>query len=123
VGVDAACDRGLQMVDGMEGSASDLAACDGREEALDGVEPGGRCRREMEHPARMIGEPFENLGLFVGGVVVDDGVDNFPAGTARSTALRRRMNSWWRCRLMQRPITVPSRRLSAANRVVLPLRL
>ena len=25
----------------------------------------------------MIDEPFENLGLFVGGVVVDDGVDNF----------------------------------------------
>ena len=33
------------------------------------------------------------------------------------------MNSWWRCRLMQRPITVPSRILSAANRVVVPLRL
>ena len=24
----------------------------------------------------MIGEPFENLRLFVGGVVVDDGVDD-----------------------------------------------
>ena len=77
----------------------------------------------MECPARMIGEPFEDLGLFVGGIVVDDGVDDFPAGTARSTALRKRMNSWWRCRLMQRPITVPSRMLSAANRVVVPLRL
>jgi hypothetical protein len=32
-------DRGLQIVDGMEGSGSDLAACDAREEALDGVEP------------------------------------------------------------------------------------
>src|SRR5277367_6049747 len=28
------------------------------------------------------------------------------------------MNSWWRCRLMQRPITVPSRILSAAGRAV-----
>ena len=34
-------------------------------------------RCEMEHPARMIGQPFEDVGLFVGGVVVDDGVDDF----------------------------------------------
>jgi hypothetical protein len=27
VGVDVACDRGLQIVEGMEGSASNLAAC------------------------------------------------------------------------------------------------
>ena len=38
----------------------------------------------MECPARMIGEPFENLGLFVGGVVVDDGVDDF---SGRNSAL------------------------------------
>ena len=63
VGVDVACDRVVQIIDGMEGSASDPAARDGGEEALDGVEPGGRCRREMERPVRMIGEPFENLGL------------------------------------------------------------
>jgi hypothetical protein len=44
VGVDVACDLGLQIVDGMEGSASNLAACDGREEALDSVEPLGRGR-------------------------------------------------------------------------------
>ena len=56
----------------MEGSASDLAARDGGEEAADGVEPRGRGRREMERPARMIGLPFEDVGLFVSGVVVDD---------------------------------------------------
>jgi hypothetical protein len=39
---------------------------------------------EMERPARMIGEPFENLGLFVGGVIVDDGVDDF---SGRNSAL------------------------------------
>ena len=65
-------------------AASDPTARDGGEEALDGVEPGGRCRGEMERPARMIGEPFENLGLFVGGVVVDDGVDDF---SGRNNAL------------------------------------
>jgi len=31
----------------------------------------------MERPARMIGQPFEDVGLFVSGVVVDDGVDDF----------------------------------------------
>ncbi len=77
VGVDVAFDCVLQIVDGMEGSASDLAACDGGEEPLDGVEPRGRGRREMERPARMIGDPFEDVGLFVGGIVVVDGVDDF----------------------------------------------
>ena len=38
----------------------------------------------MERPARMIGEPFENLRLFVGGVVVDDGVNDF---SGRNSAL------------------------------------
>src|SRR3982751_6538095 len=33
---------------------------------------------------------------------------SLPAGTAASTAFRKRRNSWWRCRCMQRPITVPS---------------
>ena len=31
----------------------------------------------MERPARMIGEPFEDIGLFVGGIVVDNCVDDF----------------------------------------------
>jgi hypothetical protein len=62
VGVDVAFDRVLQIVDGMEDSASDLTACDGGEEALDGVEPGGRGRGEMDRPARMIGQPFEDVG-------------------------------------------------------------
>jgi len=46
-----------------------------------------------------------------------------PAGTAASTALRKRMNSWCRWRCMQRPMTVPSRTLRAAKRVVMPWRL
>ena len=33
------------------------------------------------------------------------------------------MNSWWRWRCMQRPITVPSSTLSAANKVVAPVAL
>jgi hypothetical protein len=73
----------------------------------------GLGRREKERPARTIGQPFEHLGLFVSGGVVDDGVDGFSRRDGSSTALRNRMNSWWRCCLMPRPIRVPSRMLSA----------
>src|SRR5499427_1955195 len=38
-----------------------------------------------------------------------------PAGTWRSTALRKRMNSRWRWRCMQRPMMVPSSTLSAGE--------
>ena len=29
----------------------------------------------MERPSRMLGEPGQHLGMFVGGIVVEDGVD------------------------------------------------
>src|SRR6201981_1693408 len=45
------------------------------EEALDGVEPGCRCGREVEGPAGMPGQPLAHLRMLVGCVVVDDGVD------------------------------------------------
>ena len=43
--------------------------------------------------AWVVREPFEDLRMFVGGVIVGDGVDDFASGTFRSTALRKRMNS------------------------------
>ena len=45
------------------------------EEGLDGVQPGAGGRREVEGPARVPGEPGADLGVLVGGVVVEDGVD------------------------------------------------
>ena len=45
---------------------------------------------------------------------------SLPAGTAASTAFRKRRNSWWRWRCMQRPITRPSSTFRAAKRVVVP---
>src|SRR5947207_15759836 len=41
-------------------------------EAFDLVEPGGICRREMNVPARTTCEASSDLGMRVGGVVVDD---------------------------------------------------
>ena len=54
-------------------SQAALARC--REEALDRVQPRARGRGEVEDPARVPLEPRQHLGVFVGGVVVQDGVD------------------------------------------------
>jgi hypothetical protein len=41
----------------------------------------------------MVGEPGQHLGMFVCGVVVENGVDHLAAGTARLTVAMKRMNS------------------------------
>ena len=53
----------------------------------------------------------------VGGVVVEDHMDALAApGSHRPRwQLRKRMNSWWRWRCMQRPMTLPSSTLRAAE--------
>lgn len=73
---DVAGDGVLEIGHGLEHAASDAPAGDDGEEALDGVDPGCRGRREVEDPSWMIGQPFQHLGMLVGGVVVDDGVDH-----------------------------------------------
>jgi hypothetical protein len=45
------------------------------EETLDGVQPRGRSRGEMESEARVTPEPLDHLGMLVGGVVVQDHMD------------------------------------------------
>ena len=92
--VDISLDGGLEVGDGGEDATLKAAARQRREETLDGVEPRGGRGREVEHPSWMAREPGTDLGVFVGGVVVGDGVDDLaPGGVARSTALRKRMNS------------------------------
>ena len=46
------------------------------------IGPGARCRREVERPAWMPGESGLHLRMLVGGVVVDDSLDD-PAGWHR----------------------------------------
>ena len=55
--LDVAADGVLKFGDGLEDAAPDAPSGDDGEETLDGIEPGGRGRREMEDPARMIGQP------------------------------------------------------------------
>ena len=47
----------------------------------------------MEGSAGMPGKPCAHLGMFVGGILVDDGVIAFRFGTCTSMVLRKRMNS------------------------------
>jgi len=76
VGFDVAGDLGFEFGDGSEDATADFPASDGREEALDGVQPRSRGRREVEGPARMIGEPLHDRRVLVRGVIVEDGVDD-----------------------------------------------
>src|SRR3954452_6140589 len=48
-----ALDRGLEVDERDEVAAPQPGSRERREEALDGVQPRGRGRREMEHPTRM----------------------------------------------------------------------
>ena len=76
-----AVDRGLQVGDGAKDAAFEPALCERGEEALDRAEPGSGCRREMECQSRMTFEPSANVGMLMGGVVVDDGVESLSLGT------------------------------------------
>ncbi len=73
--VEEAVDGGLQIDDRAEDAAFQPPLGELGEEALDGVEPRTRGRREVERPARMAGEPCTHLEVLMGGVVVDHGMD------------------------------------------------
>ena len=72
-----AFDDGLQLDDQAENSVPDALPGELGEEVFDGVEPGTRGPREVKCPARMAGEPSQNLRMLVGRVVVGNGVDQF----------------------------------------------
>jgi hypothetical protein len=93
---DEAVDGGLEVGDGGEHAALEASACELGEEAFDGVEPGRRGWSEVERPARKLGQPFAHLGMLVDSIIVDAWI--FLLKTCASTALRKRMNSWWRWR-------------------------
>ena len=75
--LDEPVDGGLEIDDGMEHTTLEPSFGEFGKKTFDGVDPGTRCGREVEGPARVAFEPFSDLGMFMGGVVVDDGVDHF----------------------------------------------
>ena len=60
--VEEAVDGGLKVGDGAEDAALQAPLGQDGEEALDGVEPGARGRREVEGPALMAREPGRTVG-------------------------------------------------------------
>ena len=72
-----AVDGELQVDDGLEDAALETLACELGEEAFNGIKPGRRGRGEVEGPARVTGQPSAHPRVFVGGIVVDDGMDHF----------------------------------------------
>jgi hypothetical protein len=63
----------LEIGNGFEDAAPDAPAGDGREEALDGIEPGRGRWREVKDPSWVVGQPGAHLWVLVGGIVVEDG--------------------------------------------------
>ena len=94
--LDEAVDLLGQFFDAGEGAAPDGFLGDDAEPALDLIEPRGIGRCEVDVVARAFGEPGFDLGVFVGGVVVEDDVSSRSAGTALSMARRKPRSSWCR---------------------------
>lgn len=69
-----AFDGGLERDQGMKDAAFQASLGELGEEPLDRIQPGCRGRGEMEGPARVPVEPFDDLRVLVHGVVVDDGM-------------------------------------------------
>ena len=80
VGPDVTLDGVFEISDGFEDAPAYFPAGDRGEEPLDRVEPRRRCRGEMKCPSRMISDPGEDVGVFVGGVIVGDGMDDLSGG-------------------------------------------
>ena len=70
--IEAGRDGTFQIGNVAEHAAPDLIFGDVAEESLDQIEPGCTGRREVQMEARMLGQPGADLGVLVGGVVVDD---------------------------------------------------
>src|ERR1700677_70385 len=76
--VEEPIDGGLQIGHRSEDAAFESSLRQGGEEALDSVEPGSGRWREVERPSGIAFEPSADIGMLMGGVVIDDGVDRLP---------------------------------------------
>ena len=72
-----AVDGIFEFPQGSKNAALETLLCELGKETLNGVEPGSGCRSEVEDKPLMFFEPQHDVGMFVGGIVVDDDVDRF----------------------------------------------
>ena len=77
---DEAIDGGLEIDQGVEDTALEASPGEFGEEALDGVEPGTRCWREMEYKPLMAVEPGSDLWVLMYGVVMGIPKRTLPLG-------------------------------------------
>jgi len=115
-------DGTFELRDTLEGAATNAFSGDVGEEPLDHVDPGSRGRREVQMEAGMGLEPSLYARRLMRGIVVNDEMEIETGGGLLVDQPENR-NSRCRWRGMQVPITLPSSMFSAANRVVVPLRL
>src|SRR5258708_503306 len=69
---DEGSDVGAERCDAAIDAAADFALGDEGKEALDLIEPGRACGRQMDVPARPFGEPIADQRGLMGGVIVPD---------------------------------------------------
>ena len=68
--IDVVSDRFLDFCHALENSSAQSLLGEHRKEALNDVEPGTACRREMNREARVTFQPGFDLGVFMCRVVV-----------------------------------------------------
>ena len=69
-----AVDGVFEVRDGMEDSAFETTLGEGSEKALNRIEPGARCRSEVEGESSMPGKPSHDVGMSMGGIVIKNDV-------------------------------------------------
>src|SRR5215203_5717449 len=81
--LDVTIDGALKVEHRAEDAPFQSPLGEGGEEGLHRVEPGTGGRGEVEGEARMAGEPGDHLGMLVGGIVVEDDVDELAGRDVR----------------------------------------
>ena len=113
----------LEFGDALEYAAADLLAGDFGEQPLDQVDPGRRCWCEVQLEARMLGEPSLHLLGLVGLVVVADRMHVEVLGYGPVDLFQETDEFLGAVAWQNSPMTSPVFTSSAANNVVVPLRL
>ena len=119
--VEEAVDRGLQVHDGAKDAALEPALCYVRVAKKPSTALSQEADVSVECPSRVAFEPSSNIGMLVGGGVVDDGVDRPSHGNLFLDDIEE-ANELLMTMALLRPITVPSSTFMAANSVVAPCR-
>ena len=83
----------FEFGNGSEYATTDALLSDQAEEALDLIEPGGRGRGEVQVKAGVLGQPCLNVGMLMGGVVLEDEVEIEFLGRLLGMVRRKRRNS------------------------------